>query len=1053
MCLLFGVGQSWAAEGDTHDFTQTLSQLLNNNASISSITIPQQTYPVKEIKVTWRYNKATEEVVTIAVSVGSTSFGSEKVGKNTTSTSSFTGTSTTGAITISFTNHAGSGTGKGTFYVTNVQLVEGASEGGSTPSTPTVTAPTLDVAAGTYTEDQLVLIDNYDDNYLYAYTTDGTDPAFGEELNVTNGKEYDNNKGIEITSSCTLKVIAVDEDGNASSITSAAYVINKPLVFTSLEKLVAADLTSGTNVTVSFENVAIKDIYVTNSGYRNGIYFDIQKEDKDIEIYFQNVPATWIVGGTVSGTLTNCPWKKYNGTWELAPASGWAWTNLTYNAPAQKTITALAVSGTPTKTTYNVGDAFETAGLVVTATYSDDTTAPIATGFEWEIDYGTGNEALVAGATSVNVMAYTDEVMSDVYTVNGLTVTVPVTLTSIAVSGTPTKTTYYVGDAFETAGLVVTGTYSDSHQEVITEGIEWTIDPETLAEGTTTVDVLAGVGSVVSEVYAVSGLTVTKPDFETVTYEFSSFDPAKVVQLTDLDGFVITLSGGTTNPGWVSNQARVYASGSLTVKANNAIIKSIEYEYVVNANKNKVTPTIDGVEGTTDAGTWDEENKTWTGADEEVTFSTSGSAGNVGFTKLVIKYVESTKIETSLAWSATEAEVTIGADNNVFPTLTTTPVDLAGVTYASSNTEVATIAEDGTITLIKAGETTIAANFAGDAEHASASPVSYTLTVIKAPFVPTPVAEGYETVDFAALYSSVTTNATVEDYEGTSFAMAFAKPQSSTTPTKYYDNGKAVRAYEGNTITITAAEPIKFVDIAWAGNYVDDAVSIEGLDTKTAVVTFSKTCRFTAITVSYKEIAINILTDEGYATFVSKNAVKLPEGLKAAVAEVSNGQLAWNWKYDSGSTIPAKTPVLVKGSKGEHTGFATAGGNAPESNYLFANMTEDSKEASVIAPDSKYYFLSYGDEDTGFEDKLGFYYYNENGASFEIPVGKVFLALPSNVSGSAKAAYLLTDDTTAISSIENTSEKNNVAYNLAGQRVNANAKGIVIINGKKVLKK
>lgn len=117
----------WGAEGDTHDFTQTLSQLLNNSASISSIEIPAQSYPVKEVKVTWNYNKSTSEVVTIAVQVGTTDFGSAKVGTNTSSTNSFTGTSTTGAVTISFTNHAGSGTGKGTFKVTNVQLVEGTS--------------------------------------------------------------------------------------------------------------------------------------------------------------------------------------------------------------------------------------------------------------------------------------------------------------------------------------------------------------------------------------------------------------------------------------------------------------------------------------------------------------------------------------------------------------------------------------------------------------------------------------------------------------------------------------------------------------------------------------------------------------------------------------------------------------------------------------------------------------------------------------------------------------------------------------------------------------
>ena len=45
------------------------------------------------------------------------------------------------------------------------------------------------------------------------------------------------------------------------------------------------------------------------------------------------------------------------------------------------------------------------------------------------------------------------------------------------------------------------------------------------------------------------------------------------------------------------------------------------------------------------------------------------------------------------------------------------------------------------------------------------------------------------------------------------------------------------------------------------------------------------------------------------------------------------------------------------------------------------------------------------------------------------------------------------DDTTAINGITNDTITDNTMYNLAGQRVNANAKGIIIINGKKVIKR
>ena len=118
----------WGAEGSTHDFSQSLSQLLNNNASISSINIAEQSYPVKEVIVTYSYNKSITNAVTIAVSVGDTDFGSKNIPSSTSPVSFKTNpqTSVSGAITITFTNNTGSGTGHGTFSVSNVRLVEGA---------------------------------------------------------------------------------------------------------------------------------------------------------------------------------------------------------------------------------------------------------------------------------------------------------------------------------------------------------------------------------------------------------------------------------------------------------------------------------------------------------------------------------------------------------------------------------------------------------------------------------------------------------------------------------------------------------------------------------------------------------------------------------------------------------------------------------------------------------------------------------------------------------------------------------------------------------------
>lgn len=85
----------------------------------------------------------------------------------------------------------------------------------------------------------------------------------------------------------------------------------------------------------------------------------------------------------------------------------------------------------------------------------------------------------------------------------------------------------------------------------------------------------------------------------------------------------------------------------------------------------------------------------------------------------------STLTDPELSWSASSYEATIGAENS-FPTLTNTyKVD---VTYTSSDASVASIASDGTITLVAAGTTSIMATSLATSEYSSSS-ASYALTV------------------------------------------------------------------------------------------------------------------------------------------------------------------------------------------------------------------------------------------------------------------------------------------------------------------------------------
>ena len=145
-------------------------------------------------------------------------------------------------------------------------------------------------------------------------------------------------------------------------------------------------------------------------------------------------------------------------------------------------LTSLAISGTPNQTTYQDGEAFDPAGLVITGTYDDGSTQKITNGVIWKIS----PEKLTTGTTSVEVKASVGNVTSEVFTVNGLTVKEKVTLTGIEVKGTPAE--FWKGDKFNHDGITVTATWSEGDGTNVTEACEYTgYDMNTAGKQTVTV--------------------------------------------------------------------------------------------------------------------------------------------------------------------------------------------------------------------------------------------------------------------------------------------------------------------------------------------------------------------------------------------------------------------------------------------------------------------------------------------------------------------------------------------------------------------------------------
>lgn len=204
------------------------------------------------------------------------------------------------------------------------------------------------------------------------------------------------------------------------------------------------------------------------------------------------------------------------------------------------TLTGITVTA-PTKVEYEIGETLVLDGMTVTATYSDETTAPVTEGYEV-----SGFESETAGVKTVTV---TYEGFTATFEV---TVKEPVVMTGIAVTKQPTKVTYMVGDAFNAAGMVVTATYSDGSTAAIKD---YTVDADLSSAGTKTVTVTCGefTATFTVEVLADVDMTIATANADagiTITWTAAGADKYQVYMSSLTDGVWsdwTALSTGTTS--------------------------------------------------------------------------------------------------------------------------------------------------------------------------------------------------------------------------------------------------------------------------------------------------------------------------------------------------------------------------------------------------------------------------------------------------------------------------------------------------------------------------
>lgn len=180
--------------------------------------------------------------------------------------------------------------------------------------------------------------------------------------------------------------------------------------------------------------------------------------------------------------------------------------------------------------------------------------------------------------------------------------------------------------------------------------------------------------------------------------------------------------------------------------------------------------------------------------------------------------------------------------------------------------------------------------------------------------------------------------------------------------------------------------------------------------------------------------------------YYGTKAFALPEGLTAYTIHANNGALIKGRTYKGDQILPANQAMIIEGLQGLYLlKEASTSEVADSENLLRGSDVRQSIEAT--SPNEKLYKLSIAEWE-GISS-LGFYWDNETGDRIVNRPHKAYLAFIQSPTSTLHFISMPAPITMGITAIQQV-YKNDVIYNLSGQKVTRPVSGIYIINGKKV---
>lgn len=598
------------------------------------------------------------------------------------------------------------------------------------------------------------------------------------------------------------------------------------------------------------------------------------------------------------------------------------------------------------------------------------------------------------------------------------------TLTSLAISGEPTKKIYDLGEALDPAGLVVTGTYDDKSTATIKDGITWAMNPATLSLNDVSCSVTATVDGVTSPAYNVTGLVVNKaklPATITLTGNATTLgidEPNTFTVDYDGDG---TLSATASAEG-VVDLALVGKTVTVTPKAAGSVditfsaTEGTEYKAASTTYTVNVVPV--GIAAIRNSITSISSSKkdAFTAKIKDAVVTYVGKPTYNGGAKTI--YVEDANagiVFYGSDFTYEEGDVlngTISGEGFVYQGLTeVTSIDASSNIVVTKNgvipcqevtvDELNKNMDKWESRRVKLLDVTLSS--AMNSRNAEISQDGNTIAV-------------YEKIDNCSgdLLSKVNTK----------IASIVCYPQDRTASSKTTNQ---LCIWEESDIVVATAEP----------TYTAQTLTFIAKDGADYYATFSSD-KVTFITS--KHVIPYVVT-------VANGKVDMKSDMfKSEKTTIGSAEV-------DGYYIPANTGILLY-SDAENVDYYTVEDYTVDDLAEGANMLmpapvaggEFTAEATKV-----YYKLAYNDYTA--KKGLGFYWGADNGGAFYVKAGTAYLAVPKAKAAGAKG-FTLNGEATGIEGVNANVENAKAIYNLNGQRVASMAKpGLYIVNGKKVVRK